>query len=60
MEPECYLLGMRQAGWLTVTGQYSTDIKDARKVGYGEALKIAARHKEASNILIPVRVEDVR
>lgn len=54
------LLGMKQAGWVTNTGQYSTDIKDAAVLSEGAAYKMLRRHKEAGNILIPVRQEDMQ
>ena len=53
------LLGMKQAAWLTSTGQYSTDVSVARKFERDEAVAISKRHKEASNILILVREEDL-
>lgn len=54
-----YLLGMKQSAWLTTTGQYNTDRKQAQVFDRETAFARAARHKEASNILIPVRVEDM-
>lgn len=54
-----YLLGMKQSGWVTRTGQYSTDIADAKTFTRDEALAQAARHKTSSNILIPVCKEDL-
>jgi len=55
-----YLLaGLKQGGWLTKTGQYSTDLSAAKRMSRDEALATIARHNEASNILIPVREEDL-
>lgn len=55
-----YLLaGLKQGGWLTKTGQYSTDITAAKRMDRDEALATVARHNEAANILVPVREEDL-
>lgn len=49
-----YLAGLRQSAWLTKTGQYSTDIREAARFTREEAIARAKRHKESSNILLPV------
>lgn len=55
-----YLLaGLKQGGWLSTTWQYTTDIKQARVFDRDEALALAKKHKAASNILLPVRQEDI-
>lgn len=55
-----YLLaGLKQGGWLTKTGQYSTDISQAAVFNREEALMRARRHKEASNVLLLVRQDDI-
>ena len=60
MEPELYyLVGLRQGAWMTKTGQYSTDRKQARQVSWDEAIDLCRRHKAASNILVPVLVADM-
>jgi hypothetical protein len=53
------LLGLKQSAWLTKTGQYSTDIAEARRLPRDEAVTIAKRHKEASNTLILVAEADI-
>lgn len=57
MEPLVYLAGLKQGAWLTKTGQYSTDLASASTYSLSNALIIAKRHKEASNILLPVSVD---
>lgn len=59
MEQSYYLLGMKQMGWVTKTGQYSTDIKTAATFGRTAAFARARAHKANSNILVPVLVEDM-
>lgn len=54
-----YLAGLKQSAWVTKTGQYSTDIKSAATFTREEALERCAKHKAASNILLPVRIEDI-
>lgn len=55
-----YLLaGLKQGGWLTKTGQYSTDVSDAAVFDRDEALLRARKHKAASNTLLLVRQEDI-
>ncbi len=54
-----YLLGMKQSGWLSKTGQYSSSLADAAIFPSDEAFLRIKKHREASNILIPVRVEDM-
>lgn len=54
-----HLLGMKQSGWLTKTGQYSSDVTAAASYTREAALTLARRHKSAANILIPVRQEDI-
>ncbi len=56
MEQLVYLFGAKQGGWVTPTGQYSTDIKTAATFGLSEALERCKKHKAASNILLPVDV----
>jgi hypothetical protein len=53
------LVGLKQSGWLTKSGQYSTDRNDAAVFDRDEALARVAKHRGASNILIPVRQEDL-
>lgn len=55
-----YLLGMKQAGWLTRTSQYSTDLSQAAKFEREDAFALIKRHREAGKALIPVRVEDMQ
>lgn len=54
-----YLASLKLSGWLSRTSQYTTDIKEAKQFTRDEALAMASRHKSASNVLVPVRVEDM-
>jgi hypothetical protein len=55
-----YLLaGLKQGAWLSRTSQYNTDIKQAAVFDREEALERCRKHKAASNILLPVRQEDL-
>jgi len=56
MEQAVYLAGLKQGAWVTKTGQYSTDITQARTFGLTEALDRCRQHKAAGNVLIPVPV----
>lgn len=58
MEPLCYLFSVN--GWLTKTGQRSTDITDAATYGLPEARLLAKRHKnDSGHTVVPVRVTDI-
>lgn len=58
MEPACYLYSTH--GWLTRTGQRSTDISEAATYGLAEARTMAKRHQnESGYTVVPVRVVDV-
>lgn len=58
MEPEVYLFGARQAGYLTPSSQYASDVKMAKRFSLSEARIIANRHKQGGNSLLILRIED--
>ena len=54
-----YLLGVKQSAWVTRTGQYSTDIKEAQQFDRDSALVRCRTHRGAANILVPVLIADM-
>lgn len=58
MEPTCYLFTAH--GWLSRTGQYVTDISQARSVGLTEARELCSRHQSRDGYgMVPVRTDDL-
>lgn len=55
---EYHLAGLRQSGWLTRSGQFSTDVEQAETFTREEAIARAIRAKGV-HVLIPVRKEDL-
>lgn len=59
MENPYYLASLKLSGWLSKTGQYTTDIKEARLFNHMEALEFSRKHKEAGRVLVPVAKADM-
>jgi hypothetical protein len=57
MEPLYYLFGKN--GWLSRSSQFNSDIAQALKVPYSEAIDRCRAYKSASQILVPVAVDDM-
>lgn len=58
MEPACYLFTAH--GWLSNTGQYVTDISQAKTVGLTEARDLCRRHQTQDGYnMVPVRANDL-
>lgn len=61
MEPSYYLYSGRNQGWLTLAGNYASDLAEALIMGRSEALARCRKHKsDAGYQLIPVSVDDMR
>jgi hypothetical protein len=54
-----YLASLKLSGWMSKTGQYTTDIKDAREFTRAEALAMVARQRGGGNVIVPVCKEDL-
>lgn len=59
MDDIYYLASLKLSGWLTKTGQYSSDIKSAQEYTREAALATASRHRSNHHILVPVRKRDM-
>lgn len=60
MEQLYYLLSIRNQGWLTNAGTYSSDVEQAATFGRAEAIATAKRHTDFRGLgLVPVSVDDV-
>jgi hypothetical protein len=55
-----YLASLKLSAWMSKTGQYTSDITQARELTYPEAIAVAKRHKQASAILVPVAASAMR
>lgn len=60
MSTTALLWSVRSAGWLATTGNYTSDINEARRFELSEALAMVRKHKtEAGHNMIPVRLDDM-
>jgi hypothetical protein len=54
-----YLASLRLSGWMSKTGQYTSDITQAREFNHMEALTMAKRQKDGGNNVVPVEKADM-
>lgn len=49
-----YLANLKFSGWLSRTGQVTTDLAEAKTFTADEAIAACKKHKEAGKLLVPV------
>jgi hypothetical protein len=54
-----YIASLKLSGWMSKTGQYTTDLKDAREFDRMEALIMVKKQRNGGNVVVPVRKEDM-
>lgn len=54
-----YIASLKLSAWLSKTGQYNTDRKEAREFSHMEALLMAKRQKAGGNSVVPVSKDDM-
>jgi len=63
MTPIYFLYSARSSGWMTTSGIYSSEIKDAKEFSQAEALKLCKLHYKNGMSefgLIPVSFSDIK
>lgn len=60
MEQRYYLASLRNAAWMTGSGQWSTDLEQARDFNHMEALAQAKLFRENQHTVVPVAVADIK
>lgn len=59
MDNPYYIASLRLSGWMSKTGQYTTDLKDAREFDHMSALIMAQKQRAGGNIVVPVCKADM-
>lgn len=54
-----YIASLKLSGWFSKSGQYTTDVKEAKEFDRIEALIFCQKQKNGGNSVIPVRKEDL-
>lgn len=54
-----YIASLKLSAWLSRTGTYTTDVKEAREFDRMEALIFIKKQKNGGNVVIPVRKQDL-
>lgn len=59
MEDTYYIASLKLGAWMSRSGTYTTDIKDAREFDRMEALIFVKKQKNGGNTVIPVSKADM-